>query len=738
MRTSRCLSAAAMIAACVVGFGSLAEAQLFRGGPLGGGGLGAPLGGGGLGAPLGGGGLGVPSMPSVSAPVAPSIDPPVLSPNAPGTALAAVQQKRVAPNRAAPVRRPAVGRPGVSRGVGARGIAAPNRVPRPGIGAARPGLVRGAQPGAVPRLGTTAPRLGNAVQRPGIGARTTGTPPRAGNALGNRNVAGRTPAQGPGRQIGNRPSQVGPNARGANGGRGPLANGPNGRNLASRSALPRGPNALRGGAAPRSNFQPTRFASTRAGSLWRSTMAQRFRVAPPRSPGPPPGQGIGRTRHEMTFSGVPPRGETRFVSREVVVQVAATVPRAQVEAVARQLGVTPVASLNFGTGRVIYHFRAAGDRPIPDLVRQFEQNQIVAAAEPNYVFRLDQAASEAMPASAPEGGRPAADTPAGETPPAEEPAPAADATLPPGDATQYSIGMLHLHAAHKQARGRGVTIAVIDSEIDVRHPDLRRAVKEHFDPSGRRSPPDLHGTGMAGAIGSRYRLLGVAPDASIIAIKAFDNQSGGAEATSFQILQGLDHAIRRGAKVINMSFAGPYDPMIERKLQEAYDQGIVLVAAAGNAGPKSPPLYPAADPNVIAVTAVDAANKPFARANQGNYIQVAAPGVDVLVPAPNGDYQLTTGTSVAAAHVSGVVALMLEKRPELKPDDVRAIIAGSAKPVPAAKPEQTGAGLVDPVEALTYDVPETAPPPMVSSVPLPRPRTVGSAASPNTFGAASR
>src|SRR5581483_12495183 len=129
----------------------------------------------------------------------------------------------------------------------------------------------------------------------------------------------------------------------------------------------------------------------------------------------------------------------------------------------------------------IYHFRADGDRPIPDLVRQLEQNQIVAAAEPNYVFRLDQATSQLAPAGPATGATPSADAPSAETPPAEEPAPAAEGTLPPGDATQYSIGMLQLHAAHKQARGRGVTVAVIDSEIDVRHPDLRRAVKEHLD-----------------------------------------------------------------------------------------------------------------------------------------------------------------------------------------------------------------------------------------------------------------
>ena len=116
-----------------------------------------------------------------------------------------------------------------------------------------------------------------------------------------------------------------------------------------------------------------------------------------------------------------------------------------------------------------------------------------------------------------------------------------------------------------------------------------------------------------------------------------------------------------------MSFAGPKDPSLERALKLAYDKGIVLIAAAGNAGPKSPPLFPGADPNVIAVTATDVDDKLFTGANRGKYISVAAPGVDILVPAPEGTYQLTTGTSVAAAEVSGIVALLLERNPKLTP-----------------------------------------------------------------------
>jgi subtilisin family serine protease len=446
-----------------------------------------------------------------------------------------------------------------------------------------------------------------------------------------------------------------------------------------------------------------------ASPAW-TAMRQRFFVPPPVSLGPPPGRGIGRSRHEMEYSGVPPAGERRFISDEVVVQIERQVTRAEVERLTRELGVTIVASHDFdAAGRTLYRFRSAGGRDVADVVRRLEQNNVVAAAQPNYVYTLDQAA----PASA---------TPAPRVPKATLPAPSTSqrptspplAGLPPralpaGDPNQYAIAKLHLGDVHHLARGRNVRVALVDSAVDASHPDLAGAISENIDPGGQGLRPHAHGTGMAGAIAAHSRLLGVAPEASVVAIKVFDERTTSAEATSFQILKGLDEAMRRGVKVINMSFAGPYDVMLERKLRQAYAKGIVLVAAAGNAGPDSPPLYPAADPTVIAVTATDASDKPFAMAVRGAHVALAAPGVDILVPSPGGVYQLTTGTSVAAAHVSGAVALMLEKRPDLTPEDVRAILVGSATPVAGLRAGDK-VGLVDPLKALTYEPPETSVP----------------------------
>jgi subtilisin family serine protease len=126
-----------------------------------------------------------------------------------------------------------------------------------------------------------------------------------------------------------------------------------------------------------------------------------------------------------------------------------------------------------------------------------------------------------------------------------------------------------------------------------------------------------------------------------------------------------------------------------------------MVAAAGNDGPASPPLYPAADAHVIAVTATDADDRLYTIANRGRYIAVAAPGVDVLEPAPDEGLQLISGTSVAAAHVSGIAALILERAPTLDPDAVRSVITRSAAALdaPDAK-DDAGAGLTDALRAV--------------------------------------
>jgi hypothetical protein len=275
------------------------------------------------------------------------------------------------------------------------------------------------------------------------------------------------------------------------------------------------------------------------------------------------------------------------------------------------------------------------------------------------------------------------------------------AVLSEGDPAQYTLAKLHLPLAHSLARGDKVLVAVIDSGVDVTHPELAGVIADSFDALNNGEPSHAHGTAIAGAIAAHARLQGVAPAAHILAIRAFGVAANTAEGTTFNVLRGLDWAVAHGARIINMSFTGPNDPALHRALAAARQKGAILIAAAGNAGPKSPPLYPAADPNVIAVTATDAEDRLFPASNRGLYIAVAAPGVDILLPAPGGSYQITSGTSFAAAHVSGVAALILERRPDLAPDAVRKILIASCKDLgPKGRDDQFGAGLADAYKAV--------------------------------------
>jgi filamentous hemagglutinin family protein len=369
-----------------------------------------------------------------------------------------------------------------------------------------------------------------------------------------------------------------------------------------------------------------------------------------------------------TRSSVPPPGENRFFKNQVLLQLDLNIPDAELTRIAQQLGLRIITSDTMTTlGRKVIRFELPPGLSVRDAILRLESNRLVSVAAPIYQFLLVQAA----------------------------------AAISKGDSAQYMLGKLHLDKAQVIATGKGVTIALIDSEIDQRHTELQGAISEELDTLDVKEPPDSHGTAMAGAIVSHDRLLGVAPGATILAVRAFGKSNNTAEGTTLSILKGIDWAVSQGARVINMSFAGPRDPSLERALKAAHEKGVVLIAAAGNAGPKSPPLYPGADPNVIAVTATDVRDQVFRGANQGPQLSVAAPGVEILAAAPEETYQMSTGTSIATAHVSGVVALMLERDPTLKPDDVRKILESTTTDLgPKGKNSQFGWGLVNPEKAL--------------------------------------
>jgi subtilisin family serine protease len=391
-------------------------------------------------------------------------------------------------------------------------------------------------------------------------------------------------------------------------------------------------------------------------------------------------QGPGPQAVRRSGTGVPPINERRYMRDEVVVELAATATNAQTEALARRFRLARLQSVASGlTGTTLMRWRITDRRSVPVVVRALETDATVLWAQPNYLFALQDGT-----------GTPAA--------PAE------------GDPGQYILGKMHLPQAHELAKGNKVLVAVIDSGIDVTHPDLAGDIAGTFDAIGSGLKTHPHGTAIAGAIAAHGRLMGAAPAAQILAVRAFTGDDSPDGGTSFAIMSGVEWAVAHGARVINMSFAGPQDPGIARRLAAAHDKGVVLVAAAGNKGAKSPPLYPAADPNVIAVTSTDANDQLPAFANRGRYVAVAAPGVDLMLLAPNGALQFSSGTSYSAAYVTGTAALMLERKPDLGPDTLRQALTGTAHRLAATgtADEQPGAGLVDAYRAVLSLVPAPA------------------------------
>ena len=359
----------------------------------------------------------------------------------------------------------------------------------------------------------------------------------------------------------------------------------------------------------------------------------------------------------------------RAIANEIVAEIDGALSESQADALARRHGLRRIESRNFELlGATIGLFRIEGRKTLEAASRDFAQDSSVRSVQPNFRYALQDQKTGASE----------------------------------GDPVQYPQVKLRLAEAHTLAEGANVTVAVIDSGVDLKHPEFAGAAIAPFDVLDSKDGPHAHGTGVAGAIVAHVRLTGSAPAARLLAIRAFGTSGKGVESTSYVLLKGLDLAATHGAQIVNMSFAGPKDAIVGRGLAALAARNIVMVAAAGNAGPKSPPLYPAADPSVIAVSATDAQDKLFAASNRGSYIAVAAPGVDIFLPSPDDKYQITSGTSFSSAFVSGLAALILQRNPALKAEEVRAILMKTARDLGQPGPDdQFGAGEADAFAAVS-------------------------------------
>lgn len=259
----------------------------------------------------------------------------------------------------------------------------------------------------------------------------------------------------------------------------------------------------------------------------------------------------------------------------------------------------------------------------------------------------------------------------------------------------YHVSAIRADAAQRLATGRGVTIALLDTPVDVNHPAYRGRVREDRRVVGH-EPPGAHGTALAGVIAQ------VAPEGRTLSIPVCRAEPGRpVRSTSFLLARGLDLALRWGVQGINLSLGGPRDRLVGLLVEEALKRKTILVAAAGNKGPKGKAPYPAAHPGVIAVTAIDHRDRIDPRATRGPHVSLSAPGVDIVTAAPGGGRQVATGTSVAAAQVSGVAALLLERHPDAAPSSVKQLLESSARDLgPPGKDPVYGAGRVDALRAL--------------------------------------
>ena len=275
---------------------------------------------------------------------------------------------------------------------------------------------------------------------------------------------------------------------------------------------------------------------------------------------------------------------------------------------------------------------------------------------------------------------------------------------------QYGVHKINADVAHKSTTGKGIKVAVIDTGIDYNHEALRNKIvlkKDFINENQLEFTNDVHGTSVAGIIAAEAdtsgKMIGIAPDVRIIAAKAcwYDKTKSSVTCTSEKIAKAIDYSVLNKANIMNFSIGGPQDLLLTILIKKALQDGTVVVAASGNGGSGGKPVYPAAMEKVIAVSATDSKDILYKLSTTGDYIDLSAPGVEILSPAPGNKWHYQSGTSMAAAHVTGAAALLLQKHPELSSFQIKFILGKSS--VDLGKPgkdNKFGEGRIDVAGAL--------------------------------------
>jgi subtilisin family serine protease len=242
---------------------------------------------------------------------------------------------------------------------------------------------------------------------------------------------------------------------------------------------------------------------------------------------------------------------------------------------------------------------------------------------------------------------------------------------------QSNVSALDVAEAHSISRGNGVRVAIIDTGVDIEHPDLAgrtQVTRNYVDDDAEGFRKDRHGTQVAGLIAAAANngigIVGVAPDVRIMAYKACwqPSPSSAGRCNSFTLAQALSDALAARAQIINLSLVGPGDPLLEALVHRAIDSGVVVVGAVS----EDPRLgFPAKLPRVLPVAEAESAS---ARDDI-----LRAPARDILTLVPNGHYDFASGSSLATAQITGVVALILARNQKIDAGRLRALLFQSTE-----------------------------------------------------------
>jgi subtilisin family serine protease len=255
-------------------------------------------------------------------------------------------------------------------------------------------------------------------------------------------------------------------------------------------------------------------------------------------------------------------------------------------------------------------------------------------------------------------------------------------------AISYAPKLVHADTAHQLATGKGIRIAVVDTGAEKDHPDFKDQHLEtanFVDGSDYAFTHDRHGTAITGVIAAKANdeagISGISPDAEVSVLKACwytESSDAKAQCSSWSLAKALDAAISKKAHIINLSLAGPHDDLLNKLLEVAHKRGINIVAASLEK--QDQPGFPAQLPFTIPVISTG----PDGQVVQPVWLPqfpgvVVAPGIEILTTVPNDGYDLVSGSSLAAAHVSGIIALLLEVKPNLSPDQIKGLLLRNGK-----------------------------------------------------------